>query len=131
MNKNLSSGDNLSTAWSKLPEKLLFYDYIGNNPAKGGLFRTGPMNSGDGVSIGWIGHPIFKDSMNRELFVRRMPTFYENFPVILIDSEGIIRADIPFRRAERKYSIEQTGISVSFVGGALNGLSFDDPQLVR
>ena len=31
---------NLIEAWSAIPEKLAFYDYIGNNPAKGGLFRT-------------------------------------------------------------------------------------------
>jgi hypothetical protein len=31
-----------------------FYDYIGNNPAKGGLFRTGAMNSGDGIAVGWL-----------------------------------------------------------------------------
>jgi photosystem II CP47 chlorophyll apoprotein len=37
--KNLS----LSEAWSKIPEKITFYDYIGNNPAKGGLFRVGAM----------------------------------------------------------------------------------------
>jgi photosystem II CP47 chlorophyll apoprotein len=35
-------------------EKLAFYDYIGNNPAKGGLFRTGAMNSGDGIAVGWL-----------------------------------------------------------------------------
>jgi hypothetical protein len=23
------------SSWSKIPEKLVFYDYIGNNPAKG------------------------------------------------------------------------------------------------
>ena len=28
----------LSEAWSKMPEKLAFNDYIGNNPAKGRLF---------------------------------------------------------------------------------------------
>jgi photosystem II CP47 chlorophyll apoprotein len=27
----------------RIPDKLAFYDYIGNNPAKGGLFRAGPM----------------------------------------------------------------------------------------
>jgi photosystem II CP47 chlorophyll apoprotein len=26
--------------------KLAFYDYIGNNPAKGGLFRAGAMDGG-------------------------------------------------------------------------------------
>jgi photosystem II CP47 chlorophyll apoprotein len=29
-----------------------------------------------------------------------MPAFFETFPVILVDKDGIIRADIPFRRAE-------------------------------
>jgi hypothetical protein len=48
---SLSNGSSLSEAWSKIPEKLAFYDYIGNNPAKGGLFRSGPMNNGDGIAI--------------------------------------------------------------------------------
>jgi photosystem II CP47 chlorophyll apoprotein len=61
----------LSEAWSKIPEKLAFYDYIGNNPSKGG----------------------------NELFVRRMPTFFETFPVVWLDKEGIVKADVPFRRA--------------------------------
>jgi photosystem II CP47 chlorophyll apoprotein len=38
----------------KFLKNLLFYDYIGNNPAKGGLFRTGAMNSGDGIAVGWF-----------------------------------------------------------------------------
>jgi photosystem II CP47 chlorophyll apoprotein len=41
-----------------IPDKLAFYDYIGNNPAKGGLFRSGPMNKGDGIAEAWLGHPI-------------------------------------------------------------------------
>ena len=44
-----------------------------------------------------------------------MPAFFETFPVILVDKDGIIRADIPFRRAESKYSIEQVGVTVSFM----------------
>jgi photosystem II CP47 chlorophyll apoprotein len=51
---NLASGKSLSDAWAQIPEKLAFYDYIGNNPAKGGLFRTGAMNSGDGIAVGWL-----------------------------------------------------------------------------
>jgi photosystem II CP47 chlorophyll apoprotein len=43
-----------------------------------------------------------------------MPAFFETFPVILVDKDGII-ADIPFRRAESKYSIEQVGVSVDFM----------------
>jgi len=128
---SLASGASLSDAWSKIPEKLAFYDYIGNNPAKGGLFRTGAMNSGDGIAVGWLGHAVFKDQEGRELFVRRMPTFFETFPVILLDKDGVVRADVPFRKAESKYSIEQVGVSVTFYGGELDGLSFSDPATVK
>jgi photosystem II CP47 chlorophyll apoprotein len=128
---NLAAGDTLSEAWSKIPERLAFYDYVGNSPAKGGLFRTGAMNSGDGIVKTWLGHAVFKDSEGRELSVRRMPNFFETFPVVLTDSEGIVRADIPFRRAESKLSIEQTGVTVSFYGGALDGQTFSDPASVK
>jgi len=128
---SLASGVSLTEAWSKIPEKLAFYDYIGNNPAKGGLFRTGAMNSGDGIAVGWLGHAVFKDQDGRELFVRRMPTFFETFPVLLLDKDGVVRADVPFRKAESKYSIEQVGVSVSFYGGELDGLSFSDPATVK
>ena len=131
VNTQLAAGDSLSTAWTSLPQKLLFYDYIRNNPAKGGLFRAGPMNSGDRTALGWLGHPVFRDAQNRVLYVRRMPTFFENFPTLLVDSKGFLRADIPFRRAESKYSVEQTGVNVSFYRGALDGLVFDDPITVR
>ncbi|KAJ9535298.1 hypothetical protein OSB04_un001594 [Centaurea solstitialis] len=85
----LAENQSLSEAWSKIPEKLAFYDYIGNNPAKGGLFRAGSMDNGDGIAVGWLGHPIFRDKEGRELFVRRMPTFFETFPVVLVDGDGI------------------------------------------
>jgi len=129
--KNLAAGNSLSQAWSSIPEKLAFYDYIGNNPAKGGLFRAGPMDNGDGIAAGWLGHAVFTDKDGRELFVRRMPTFFETFPVILLDEDGIVRADVPFRRAESKYSIEQVGVSVTFYGGELDGVSFSDPGTVK
>jgi len=131
VNEGLISGQSLSAAWSKIPDKLLFYDYIRNNPAKRGLFRARPMNSGDRLASGWLRHPVFKDSQRRVLFVRRMPTFFENFPVLLTDANRFLRADIPFRRAESKYSIEQVGVNVSFYGGALDRLVFDDPFTVR
>lgn len=89
------------------------------------------MNNGDGLAIGWLGHAIFLDRDNSELFVRRMPTFFETFPVLLLDNNGVVRADIPFRRAESKYSIEQVGVSVSFFGGELDGLTFTDPVTVK
>jgi photosystem II CP47 chlorophyll apoprotein len=42
-----------------------------------------------------------------------------------------LRADIPFRKAESQFSVEQSGITVSFLGGALNGQSFSDAADVK
>ncbi|MFN5864214.1 MAG: photosystem II chlorophyll-binding protein CP47, partial [Pseudanabaena sp.] len=127
----INSGLSVEQAWSTIPDKLAFYDYVGNSPAKGGLFRVGPMNNGDGIAQSWQGHPIFKDKEGRELTVRRLPNFFETFPVVLQDQDGVVRADIPFRRAESKYSVEQTGVTVSFVGGQLNGKTFTDAPSVK
>lgn len=71
----------LSQAWSKIPEKLKFYYYIGNNPAKGGLFRAATINSGYGITVGWIGHAVFRDRDGNDLYVhvRRIPTFLKIF----------------------------------------------------
>jgi photosystem II CP47 chlorophyll apoprotein len=127
----LAQGESASEAWSAIPQKLAFYDYVGNNPAKGGLFRTGGMDNGDGIAQNWLGHPVFQDSEGRELFVRRLPNFFETFPVVLVDKDNVVRADIPFRRAESKYSFEQQGVTVSFYGGELDGQSFTDPATVK
>jgi photosystem II CP47 chlorophyll apoprotein len=89
------------------------------------------INEGLSLSEAWLGHPIFQDKEGRELTVRRMPAFFETFPVILVDKDGIIRADIPFRRAESKYSIEQVGVTVNFYGGKLNGQTFSDAPTVK
>ena len=131
VNNSLKKGESISQAWSQIPEKLAFYDYVGNNPAKGGLFRAGAMNSGDGIAVGWLGHAVFQDKEGEQLFVRRMPTFFETFPVLLIDKNGVVKADLPFRRAESKLSIEQVGVSVTFYGGELNGVTFTDPATVK
>ncbi|KAI3877379.1 hypothetical protein MKX03_026436 [Papaver bracteatum] len=114
----LVENQSVSETWSKIPEKLAFYYYIGNNPAKGGLFRAGSMDSGDAIAVGWLGHPIFRDKEGHELFVRRMPTFFETFPVVLVDGDGI-------------YSVEQVGVTVEFYGGELNGVSYSDPATVK
>jgi photosystem II CP47 chlorophyll apoprotein len=121
----------LNVLWKRIPEKLAFYDYIGNNPAKGGLFRTGAMNSGDGIALGWLGHPIFLDRNRYVLRVRRIPTFFETFPVVLVNRYGVVRADVPFRRAESKYRLEQVGVSIRFFGGLLGGVWFKDPGTVK
>lgn len=127
----VAEGASISEAWESIPDKLAFYDYIGNSPAKGGLFRVGRMVDGDGLANNWLGHPVFKDGEGRELSIRRMPNFFETFPVVLTDKDGVVRADIPFRRAESKYSFEQTGLEVSFYGGELDGQTFTDPAEVK
>ncbi len=128
---SVANGASRSEAYASLPPKLLFYDYVGNNPSKGGLFRAGPMNKGDGLATAWLGQPVFFDRDGRELSVERLPNFFESFPVILRDRDGVIRADIPFRRAESKYSFEQQGVTVKFFGGKLDGQEFTDPPAVK
>ena len=95
-----------SNSWNAVPDKLVLYDDIGCNPAKGGLFRSGPMIKGDGLAQSWVGHAYFEMG-TLSLTVRRMPAFFETFPVLLVDQGGTLRSDIPFRRAESLYSIEQ------------------------
>ncbi|ONH94778.1 hypothetical protein PRUPE_7G029800 [Prunus persica] len=96
-----------------------------------GLFRAGSIDNGDGIAVGWLGHPIFRDKKGRKLFVRRMPTVFETFPIVLVGGDGIVRADVPFRRAESKYSVEQEGVIVEFYGGELKGVSYSDPTSVK
>jgi len=114
----------------KVPDKLAFYDYLGHNPAKGGLFRTGPMVRGDGVAIGWLGHPHFTTAEGETLFPRRMPSFFETFPTIFLDSLGVVRADQPFRRAEAKYALESVKLQVTLLGGSLNAVQLTSPITV-
>jgi len=59
--------------------KSAFYDYIGNNSAKGGLFRAGSMDDGDGIAVGWLGHPVFRDKEGRELFYTVCLLFLKHF----------------------------------------------------
>ena len=76
----------INKAWEQVADKLVLYDYIGCNPSKGGLFRSGAMLKGDGVVQNWLGHASF--SMGTlSLAIRLMPAFFETFPfpVILID----------------------------------------------
>jgi len=127
----IDNGSSKEEAYASIPEKLAFYDYVGNSPAKGGLFRVGAMVNGDGLPTGWQGHITFTDNQGNDLEVRRIPNFFENFPVILEDKDGNVRADIPFRRAESKYSFEQTGVTATVYGGELSGTTFTDPLVVK
>ena len=110
-----------SKGWEQVADKLVLYDYIGCNPAKGGLFRSGAMLKGDGVVQNWCGHARF--SMGTlSLAIRRMPAFFERFPVILIDQTSTVRADIAFRLGYPPI-MEQTRI--------LNGTEYSTPSLVK
>ena len=120
----------VNLAWERLPDKLLLYDYIGCNPAKGGLFRSGPMCKGDGLVQNWLGHSNFEMG-TIALTVRRMPAFFETFPVLLVDAGGTLRSDIPFRRAESLYSIEQCKLNLYFTGGVLSGTEISESTIVK
>ncbi|CAN6458735.1 unnamed protein product [Victoria cruziana] len=131
VNARLAENLSLSESCSKIPDKLAFYDYIGNNSMKEGLFRAGSMNNGDGIAVGWLGHPVFKHKEGHELFVRRMSIFFETFPVVLVDGDGIVRANVPFRRAQSMYTVEQVGVTIEFYGGELDGVSYNDPATMK
>jgi photosystem II CP47 chlorophyll apoprotein len=88
------------------------------------------MAKGDGLISSWAGHAIFEIG-TLSLSIRRMPAFFETFPVILIDQGGTVRADISFRRAESRYSIEETNIILSFMGGTLNATEYSTPSLMK
>ena len=126
----LYSLESFSVVLDSVSDKILVYDYLGSNPSKGGLFRSGPQVKGDGVILNWLGSSIFSSGFII-LEVRRVPSFFETFPVILIDSGGVVRSDIPFRRSESKYSIEQLGVIVYFLGGLLSGLEYSNFSLVK
>jgi photosystem II CP47 chlorophyll apoprotein len=120
----------INKAWEQVADKLVLYDYIGCNPSKGGLFRSGAMLKGDGVVQNWLGHASF--SMGTlSLAIRLMPAFFETFPVILIDQTSTVRADIAFRRGSSCYSMEQTRIILQILGGILNGTEYSTPSLVK
>jgi photosystem II CP47 chlorophyll apoprotein len=60
--RRVKSIDSIITnkSWEQIPDKLVLYDYIGSNPAKGGLFRSGPMFKGDGLVQNWVGFCSFE-----------------------------------------------------------------------
>ena len=51
--------------------------------------------------------------------------------IYIYTTDEIVRADVPSRRAELKYSVEQVGVTVEFYSGELNGVSYSDPDTVK
>ena len=78
-----------------------------------------------------MGHPKFFTSYEVVLYARRVPSFFETFPIVLLDEEGIVRATQPFRRAESKYALERSGLKVNLSGGAMNGLELSSSLAVQ
>ena len=120
----------LNKAWEQVPDKLVLYDYIGYNPSKAGLFRSGPILKGDGLVINWLGHITFEIG-TLSLAIVRSPAFFETFPVILIDKGGTLRADIGFRRAESLNSIDTKEVLLYFHGGIYHGLEYSTASVVK
>ena len=119
-----------SITWNTLADTLILYDYIGCNPSKGGLFRSGPLIKGHGVIENWLGHASFSIG-TLSLAVRRMGAFFETFPVILIDQSGTVRADISFRRGSSTYGVEELSTHLSISSGTLNGFTYSSGSLVK
>ena len=44
------------------------------------------------------GRALFETVTGQRLFPRRMPSFFESFPVVLLDDRSVVRTDQPFRR---------------------------------
>ena len=114
-----------------MADKLVLNDYIGSNPSKGGVFRSGPMLNGDGIVGNWLGHASF--SMGTlSLGVRRLPAFFETFAVILIDQTSTVRADIAFgRQSLSTYSMEQSAIQLYLSGGTVHATEYALTSLVK
>lgn len=129
-----SAGSLRATAvsfWQSSPDQLLLSDYAGSDPAKGGLFRSGPALKSDGLAQNWLGRVDFLGPGGTGLVVRRLPAFFETFPVLLVDEAGEVRADVAFRRADARFSIEARRISASLGGGILGKQSFQRASLVK
>jgi photosystem II CP47 chlorophyll apoprotein len=83
------------------------------------------MNSGDGIAVGWLSRSIQDKGNNYSL--RRMPLF-ETFPVVLLDKDGV-GADL--RSVVNQNTVLSRLVSITFYGGELDGVSFNNPAAVK
>ncbi|KAI5671999.1 hypothetical protein M9H77_12363 [Catharanthus roseus] len=68
---------------------------FGNNPVKGGLLRAGSIDNKDGIGVGWLRHPIFRDKEGH--------------------GDGIVRADVPFSKGKIKSTLKSDGLVQSSI----------------
>ena len=76
--------NNEINSWSQIPDKLLLYDYLGTNPSKGGLFRSGAQIKGDGVVDSWTGHSNFESKL-LALYCTSYAGCFRDVSVVLVD----------------------------------------------
>ena len=77
-----------------------------------GMIRwSRPVDNSDGIVQSWLGHVEFLDPTGNSLTVRRMPTFFETFPVILVDQAGEVQADLAFRQPGARKTCIWLGVS--------------------
>lgn len=50
--------------------------------------------------------------------------------VVLADEEGIVSADVPFRRTKSKYNVKQISVTINFYGDELQRVSFEWPSII-
>jgi photosystem II CP47 chlorophyll apoprotein len=117
--------------WRASADQLLLGDCAGSNPAKGGLFRSGPGLRGDGTAQSWLGRLEFPDPAGSTLLARRTPAFFETFPVVLVDEAGEVRAALSNRRAAARFSIESRGAPAALEGGVLGRQRLRAAPLVK
>jgi photosystem II CP47 chlorophyll apoprotein len=93
--------------------------------------KASAIDNGDGIIFGWLVHHILIDKEGHDLCVHHMHAFFETFLVVLVDKEGIVKANVPFRMEESKFSVEQVGVIVELYGGGLDRANFGDPSIVK
>ncbi|PHT45096.1 Photosystem II CP47 reaction center protein [Capsicum baccatum] len=49
----------------------------------------------------------------------------------LCDDDGIVRANVPFRKAKSNYSVEKVGVTVEFYDNELSGISYSNPTTIQ
>lgn len=60
-----------------------------------------------------------------------MSTFFEIFPVVLVRRDGIVRTNVPFRRVELKYNVEQACVTIKFYGDELDRMGYSHPCTMK
>ena len=127
----MDDGATQEEAFETIPEKLAFYDYVGNSSCWGGLFRVGPMVNGDGLATAWVGHIAFSDKEGRNSKSVAFRTFSRTSPSFCKTSRASSVLTFPTVVRKPSFLFEQQGVTAKVFGGALDGQTFTDPADVK